>query len=517
METAYQNCPHCGDWVPVAPACESCGGVLAESGPNAAAASAPAPVAPPDTDKTTTVPSFPLAVAGGAERNSPLAPLAAIDSEPDEDDDVEDEPDLNPVAARKLRQLDNDVTRPPMPLRSAAPPPPSPPPAGSVRLRFNIARAFLRGEWSSFNFSLEPSPQVADRLSDVRLRLVVAGLDPLEKHVPFFSGPAAMALNLSVLPSASGIDIPADVFLSYRLDGQRREFHGTLLWDCFPPEEAARFVENLVVQLGDLKVDAAADQNIHILSNLDLGRHDSRADQLRRLKLAPVWQDVTLYAAGPPPPPAAAATEALLLEWSGRSLLMQGRTQLVLGRQREECHLLLRCFSAQGELTREINQSLSRRHALLDWLGDHWVLRDGSRREGRLVASSNGCWLDGERLPPAGTAHLPADRASRLTFAGPSADYPEVFGFEAHPLGESGALLLRRSDRRPEDVLLLPHGTVPLEAVGAAFAERRLVRRQGAFALEGPEGFQWLVPGASLHLAGFHIHVSSPAFPSSTP
>ncbi len=414
------------------------------------------------------------------------------------------------------------VAIPPLPDLPPVPiPPVTPlvPPVGNgepITVKINELEFFLVDIASSFSFFIEPLTADARHIYDLSLTLAVPGREPVvERRKDLFQ----TVWYVNFLPTQVGVNMRVDFVLTFMMDDMPHEYRGEFLYDCYPPDQSSgKIIENLTVKVHDLCAKDVAEQQtyIKILEGFTPQTADSLQQQMRQLKLRPLWQLVpmqrmfsdtvqqVMIQALPGLKKAPVPTDRLTLRNHRKRLhILYGET-MAMGRHKA-MDIVTRVYDAHGKLNKTESLNISAAHArFFPDAGRIW-LADGGFDPNRCMAreSTTGTFFNGKRVAYTDPEPLPLDVPFRLTLGG------LAFTGQLYSCGALGggngcgactgihqpaALILERQDKRP-DVYCLLYCLMALRYLDAEFDREYIVRKHDGFVLAYPRGPRMAVHG----------------------
>lgn len=389
-------------------------------------------------------------------------------------------------------------------------------------VQFNSARIFLEKQASAFNFRIHQNPKIKARFKDIQIEVDV-GLDghrSLKKRVWGLNADRATDVSLNLRPNVTGIEIAADLILTYKKDGEIRTMAGTFSWDCVHPNESSsKVIENLEIRLEGMSADIAADQNIHILKDLRANQPAAPADRLKHLKLSPVWEQITLYeqyqtmmSNQTTKALSGFKTDRLTLENQSRfRVQLYSLPTIRIGRSSESCEIVVRAFDDSGQMVdKEASFGLSRIQCTLSFKNGRFFVQDGGTAPDHGMAgarpSGQGTFLNGQNLSCTAAAEIPDSSESILSLGGRKKWGSALVRFVIKVIKKDkkpAALVLTRTDQVKEAYIILNHAC-SLQDVDTEFADAELIQNAGAFFLNFRGRHQPLFPGVVIQTDQHH-------------
>ncbi|MBN1672415.1 MAG: zinc ribbon domain-containing protein [Kiritimatiellae bacterium] len=411
--------------------------------------------------------------------------------------------------------------------------------ACDFHIEYNNARIFLKGSRSSFNFRLKPTSSACRRCADMQMELQIGAAEIPPEPVYPFTRPEPREIDFAFKPEEDGIDIPAKLFFRYTRDGRRTQYLGRLLWDCYPQSESAQAINVKIDEL-NLVGDRASRQNVELLKGLDAKTPESRADQLRGLKLVPVWaplplvlvpcDDVAARESHLAPPPARAQRQRLTLAGNDLRVHLLSDTKLTLGRNRG-CDLVTRVCGPDARADKKSNEKLSRYHCEIGLEGERcWVTDEAYDPEKKVRRpSSFGVWVNKTRVPRGQSSALLPNTHGTVALAGEDENDPQAFTFQSYlwacdsaqrqkcrlpaqpcPADAPGCLILHRCDGlRQQEIFVVIWRCCPMALVHESFGDVVLCRSRQAFACKQKETDSWLTPGETVQMGSNDMRVET--------
>ncbi len=401
-----------------------------------------------------------------------------------------------------------------------------------LEVRYNNSCVFVLNMQSTFDFEIRPlTDGIKGLFVEVRQSgQVIARETPMV--LPRRGTPITFGLNYTPRNTHAG-KVSFTIVVGYRMGQQQRVYAAYRTHTIHSGKEDPRRVcESLVVEVknniqqghaGDLRVD----QSFNGLREALRERSTIAVDKefLDLINARSFWTTLALAECaddsvpGFGPGPAPKIIRSLQLELrapDGLSLYLLAQTSIRIGRRRD-CEILARARDAAGQDLRAESLRISQYHALIEWAGEHCVLKDGGLYPDKgWCASKAGVWIDGKRIATDGEFTFAPGREYRLTLAEPTAEVPATFELAARlwlvkdlPRMRPGCpdrdatpdapacLAVRRLGEPRLGYLLLRQGA------SLAWAEPRCggacaCVRQGGLHFSDGHSCDWLVPGRTI-------------------
>lgn len=384
------------------------------------------------------------------------------------------------------------------------------------QLEYNVARFFIANLMSSFAFRLRSKSANSKKCKNIKIevRLNHFGGEKLKRSIWGVSG-SSTPVNVNFRPTYEGFEIDSDVLISYTIDGNPKSFGGSFIWDCAQANtSASKVIENLTINLKDIHAGHAADQNLKLLENFNPQGEESPIERLQALKLKPVWKPVPLFSTDE-------LKQVSLLQTVEKThtgpvtLLSQQNTRIhflppgsyILGRGKGKNFIRTCYFDETGAPDLYRARGVSRYHATISCQPTGFFISDGGiGQDGLNHPSSNGTYIEGERLDHGKTQALEWKSHLEIALASPDSESVNCFLFQAsaHPDPNSGfgdklggGLILRRVDGAKEIFIILA-GTISSSVIPEIGTKCQLKHITGKFFLEQMDKRYSLIPGQNL-------------------
>ncbi len=416
-----------------------------------------------------------------------------------------------------------------------------------LTVEFNRARLFIEGVVLRFEFRFKFH---SDGIENLQLHLNVGDGKDAQQQIHLCRVIARKGMvwphALSYCPRFVG-NPAVTLRIGYRLNGEERWFETQFSITIHSQQQNAREALNRAATVIHIEADRGSIVDFsHALGHIEQLKRDARADDslnamLSRIENVPsAWSRLELFPAMPSEatavessglplgqPPPGARSERLTLVVGGWRIHLLSGTSWQLGRS-SACDVMTRLFPAWHGDRRAwetalaaINNSISRRHARIEIHGRHCVVRDlgPDPKSGIDRPSAFGTFVGTDRIPPGGSAELPADTATAIGLGdavkrgsrGWMADVTPLAcpttGGGACPMenrcppGAPACVVIRRRDSVKETYVLLNRCC----SLAAVLPEARplVAWRQGAaFAIRGVGDPRWIQPGDEVPLGG---------------
>lgn len=399
---------------------------------------------------------------------------------------------------------------------------------------------FIADTTSSLSFKLTPLLVESRGATNFKLFLKFPDETSFKKQPLRFarlSAPRDIFVNYKPLGINIGTAQAVDFYFSYQIDSQDYHFDQQITIDVYSQNTSKdKILENLTISIGDIKQEGyGGDPNMafDVLKNAtDNG--SSLNDLLDTLKKSDLWTELILFAAIPitgttdnkqknavavsSPAPKDKYTSLTLFTVNGERLhLLSG--EVSMGRSRQSDIIMRRlpppCDTWDQERMGRENCRISGNHCKIGIDDDQaWV----------VDTSSNGCYINNERLTSANKHALPPQSEVILSLGAPTTTensnislHLRVYKTYFDDINNNSSSLnslkdlttkqlknvvsgiaLTRQDDVPESYLII-NRWLPLMAIQNDISKEWAIRRKNdSFALVGDGEWHWLSPGAIL-------------------